>query len=109
MITHAGAGSWGVRVYINSTLSLTGAVQIASTTTMALTSLYANIERVYFLNNGNFKGFTGTAAAFLDYNQLTTAHLNTPYNVNDAKYIIVAITPAISTDTFIQHGINITN
>lgn len=109
MLTHVGTGSWIVRININSTLSLTGATQIAQTSSMAASALFVNIQRVFYLYNNNIKGLLTTATGFTDYVSSTNTALISSYNITENKYLIISVIPTVSTDTFIQQGINITN
>lgn len=109
MITHVGTGTWTVRVYINSSLSLTGATQLAISPANLATALFANISRTFYLFGGNIKGLASSVASYLDYQQSTIAMSINPYLVTYEKYIIITVIPTVSSDTFTQHGINITN
>lgn len=109
MLTHVGTGTWTIRVYLNSSLSLTGATQIATSPANLATVLFLNIARTFYLFGGNIKGLAGTIGVFTDNASSTTAMGINPYIVTEDKYLIITVTPAVSSDTFTQHGINITN
>lgn len=106
--TKTGATAWTIRCYLNSSVSLSGALQIAALTT-ALAQQYSQLSRNLFLKSGNILGFPFTGSTNSDVNFSSGTINSSAFNPTSNIYFIVAIQPSLSTDVCTQESILITN
>jgi len=97
------------RMYINTTNSLSGAVQIAQ---LSGTGLYYKFSRTFALRGGSLLGFSFTAngtQSGSDLGNSSVTQSSTTLNPANTFYIIFSGTNAISTDSIFSSEIYITN
>jgi hypothetical protein len=97
------------KMYINTTNSLSGAVQIAQ---LSGTGLYYKFSRTFALRGGSLLGFAFTAngiQAGSDIGNSSVTQSSTTLNPANTFYIIFTGTNAVSTDSIFASEILITN
>ena len=97
------------KMYINTTNSLSGAVQIAQ---LSGTGLYYKFSRTFALRGGSLLGFSFTAngtQSGSDMGNSSVTQSTTTLNPANTFYIIFTGTNAISTDSIFSSEIYITN
>lgn len=103
-----GSTAWAVRCYLNSSVSLSGATQIATVTT-PLAPQYTQLSRNLFLRGGNILGYPFISSINNDLGTSSGALSSVAFNPSNQIYFIVAIQPSLSTDTCTQESLLITN
>jgi hypothetical protein len=102
-------GGGVIRIYINTSNTLTGAVQIARYNLIS-TNLYVKMARQFNINSGILTGlsFTGTG----NLNDLTAfgqIHSSTSFNETVDNYIIITAAISSTSDSIQQRGFCVTN
>jgi hypothetical protein len=109
MVTKEGASAtWALKFYRNSISSLTGAVPLTGTISSALTAVFSNVQRTYFLEDSNLKCLNISGGGYTDYISSTVAFSSIPFDITIDQYIIVMVIPTLATNVFTQQGINLT-
>jgi hypothetical protein len=93
------AGTTSVRMYSNTSNSLTGAALIASFGSLGTTSVFLQGERKFRINTNLLTGFTTTLATPSDITTGTGVQLSTAFNTSVSNYIIFAIQLNTTTDS----------
>lgn len=103
VVAKTGANATSVlRLYNNTSNSLTGASQLA-TFSGAAGGLYQSIDRTYTLKSDNtLQSFPVTSTAVTDESSVTVAISNTAFNPAVDNYFIIAVQPNSSSDSFRQ-------
>jgi len=103
------AGALNIRIYVNTSNTLTGAVQIARYTATS-TNVYIKIRRSYNIYAGNIYGLGFTVTNMTNDITATSGTMdNTAYNVSNAYYIITTATLSSTGDSATQTSFEITN
>jgi hypothetical protein len=97
-----------IKIYINTSNSLSGATQIATYNSSA-SNTYAKILRSYALDGGNLKGLPFTTSALSDINVSGGGLASASFNPAVANYIITTATLTDITDSVTQTSFIITN
>lgn len=83
------ASTSNIRIYKNTSNTLTGATLIAANTTITGTNLFSQMIRTFRINSNTLTGYT-TTTALTDYAS-TSALLSTTFTTNVDNYIIFSI------------------
>jgi len=103
------AGALNIRIYVNTSNTLTGAVQIARYTATS-TNVYIKIRRSYNIYAGNIYGLGFTVTNMTNDITATSGTMdNTAYNVANSYYIITTATLSSTGDSATQTSFEITN
>lgn len=102
-------GAWTTKCYLNSSVSLSGALSIASTGPTALSSQYNQLSRNLFLRSGTIKGFPYSGSSLSDIASSSGALGSVTFNPANQIYFIVTIALATSGDTARFESLLITN
>jgi hypothetical protein len=84
------ASTSNIRIYKNTTNSLSGATLIATNTTITGTNLFSQMIRTFRINSNTLAGFTFSTTGLSDY-QSTSATSSTTFTTNVDNYIIFSI------------------
>jgi hypothetical protein len=96
-------------IWINSALTLSGAVQIA-TNNISLTSFACPISRTFYLTGTSIEGYPFNNSSSTGTEQSsTTSYGSTPYNVNNSVYVLFAMQVNNVLDSIVLKGVRITN
>jgi hypothetical protein len=83
------ASTSNIRIYKNTSNTLTGATLIAANTTITGTNLFSQMIRTFRINSNILTGYT-TASSLTDYAS-TSSLLSTTFTTNVDNYIIISI------------------
>jgi hypothetical protein len=89
----SGLGTSSISYHINSTNSLSGAVQIAISF-ITSTIQFASLERKFKVTGTELSGYPFAASAATDSQNSSASRSTTPYNTTNAIWFIVAVNPA---------------
>lgn len=92
-------GTTSVRIYANTSNSLTGATLIGAFGALGTTSIFLHGTRNYRINTNVLTGITTTSATPSDITAATAAQLSTAFNTSVDNYIIFAIQLGSALDT----------
>lgn len=84
------ASTSNVRIYKNTSNTLTGATLIATNTTIANTNLFSQMVRTFRINSNSLVGFAFSTTGLNDY-QSTATTSSTTFTTNVDNYIIFSI------------------
>jgi len=102
-------GTANIKIYINTTNSLSGAVQLVRYN-MGNTLLRVGVDRHFRINGGNLMGLQFTSTTLLtDIGTSTAVESSTPITVSSDFYIITTATLSDVTDSISQSTFLITN
>lgn len=103
------AGTAIIKIYFNSTNTLSGATQIA-TYTIAGTTTYVTINRTFILTSGTIKGFSFISGGSLtDVTTAGNGFSSAAFDTTTDKYIITSCTLSNSADSVSQFSFNLVN
>ena len=108
MFSRSGTGGMVIAIYINSSISISGALKIAQSNTITSTQLFTLFTRHFIVDGTNIKGYP-IGSSTVETSPSTSAIGSSLYDLTQDKYIIFTVTPTIALDVTIQEGINITN
>lgn len=99
-----------IRIKINTSNTLSGAVQIA-TYTFTTANLYAKLKRDFDLSGGNINGYSATSSAITDDATFSAAQSSNTYNPANTLYVFftVQLGTALLTESITLNLANITN
>jgi len=106
--TKTGTALWIVKCYLNSSVSLTGALQVVNCSN-SLGNAYSQLSRNLFLKAGSILGSPFSGSINSDISTSTNILSSGAYNPANPIYFIVAIQPSLSTDICTQESLLITN
>jgi|694.fasta_scaffold07129_23 hypothetical protein len=92
------SGNYYVRIYKNTTSSLTGATLIA-TPFANVSNLWHGGQRTFTINSNTIKGLNSTTVAITDVNNWSVSESSTTFTTSVNNYIIIALQPLISGTT----------
>ena len=92
-------GTTTVRIYTNTSNSLTGATLLSGFGALGTTSIFLQGERRYRINTNLLTGTAGTSTSPSDITAATAAQLSTAFNTSVDNYIIFAIQLGSALDT----------
>jgi len=106
--TKLGTSAATIKIYTNTTNSLSGAVQIARYA-YGVNTILAKILRNFTLNGGQLSGLAFNTSALTDISANTAVNGTTSFNPAVDNYIITTGQLTLSTETFTQTAFQITN
>lgn len=84
------ASTSNVRIYKNTSNTLTGATLIASNTTITGTNIFSQMIRTFRINSNNLTGYSFSTSSLTDYLS-TSSTSSTTFTTNVDNYIIFSI------------------
>lgn len=84
------ASTSNVRIYKNTSNTLTGATLIATNTTITGTNLFSQMIRAFRINSNTLTGYSFSTTALND-NQSTSSPSSTTFTTNVDNYILISI------------------
>ena len=99
-----------IRIKINTSNTLSGAVQIA-TYTFTSANLYTKLKRDFDLSGGNINGYSATSSAITDDATFSAAQSSNTYNPANTLYVFftVQLGTALLNESITLNLANITN
>lgn len=98
----SGVGTSSLSYHINSTNSLSGAVQIA-TSSMTSTVQFASLDRKFKVDGTDLSGYPFAASAATDSQNSGATRGSTPYDTTNAIWFIIAVNPnSVSESHFLE-------
>jgi hypothetical protein len=84
------ASTSNIRIYKNTSNTLTGATLIAANTTITGTNVFSQMIRTFRINSNTLSGFQFSTTALIDFSS-TSATSSTTFTTNVDNYIIFSI------------------
>ena len=92
------AGASNIRIYKNTSNSLTGATLIGSVLTIAGTNIFSQAVRTFRINSNTLSGFGSTSSGQTDFSSISGL-LSTTFTTNVDNYILFSIQLVSTSDS----------